>query len=100
MRELRTGLLEIASFDLDEMFLKWKICPYSITANRLNGIAKLVDTYGDSLKDNVFRKAQQGICQGITRDAKASRVGALEYAEVRLMQYNMRKTNNLLQREK
>ena len=79
----------------------WEGCPNSTSANMLNGVAKLVDTYGDSLKDDVFKeKLSRVSVKEIARDAKERRAGALGFAEVLLMQYNLRKTNNLLQWEK
>ena len=79
----------------------WEGCPNSTSSNMLNGVAKLVDVYGDALKDDVFKeKLSRVSVKEISRDAKERRAGALGYAEVLLMQYNARKTNNLLQREK
>lgn len=79
----------------------WEGSPNSTSANMLNGVAKLIDAYGDSLKDDVFKeKLSKVSVKEISRDAKERRAGALGYAEVLLMQYNLRRTNNLLQWER
>lgn len=79
----------------------WEGAPNSTSANMLNGVAKLIDAYGDSLKDDVFKeKLSRVSVKEISRDAKERRAGALGYAEVLLMQYNMRRTNKLLQWER
>ncbi len=79
----------------------WEGAPNSTSANMLNGVAKLIDAYGDSLKDAVFKeKLSRVSVKEISRDAKERRAGALGYAEVLLMQYNMRRTNKLLQWER
>ena len=78
----------------------WEGSSNSTSANMLNGVAKLVDAYGDSLKDDVFKEKLSKISvKEISRAAKDRKAGALGYAEALLLYYNARKTNNLLQWE-
>ncbi len=49
----------------------WEGAPNSTSANMLNGVAKLIDAYGDSLKDDVFKeKLSRVSVKEISRDAK------------------------------
>ena len=75
----------------------WEGSPNSTSANMLNGVALLVEAYGDLLKDDVFKeKLSRVSAKEISRDAKERHAGARGYAEVLLMQYNSRRTNNVL----
>ena len=55
----------------------------------LNGVARLVDSYGESLKDDIF-KEKNGVVsvKSIIRTAKERHAGALGYAETLLLNYN------------
>ena len=61
----------------------------SLSANMLNGVARLINAYGDSLKDDIF-KEKNGIysVKTIIRNAKERRVGSLGFAETLLINYN------------
>jgi hypothetical protein len=55
----------------------------------LNGITRLVVTYGDGIKDDIF-KEKVGKCsvKEIIRTAKERRAGSIGYAEAMLLAYN------------
>ena len=55
----------------------------------LNGVSRLVTTYGDALKDDAFRD-RIGIfsARDISRTARERRAGSLGFAEALLMAYN------------
>ena len=67
----------------------------SFSANMLNGVCKVVVTYGDSLNDELF-KEKLGACSVklLTRTAKERRAGALGIAETIVMTYNGKKKNS------
>ena len=61
----------------------------SLSANMLNGIARLVIAFGDSLKDSQFKEKLGGMSvKQLSRTAKERRPGALGYAEAMLLAYN------------
>lgn len=67
----------------------WEGAPHSLSANMMNGIARLINAYGDSLKDDIF-KEKVGACsiKEISRNARERRPGSLGYAEALLLAYN------------
>jgi hypothetical protein len=67
----------------------WEGAPHSMSANMMNGVARLINAYGDELKDDVF-KEKVGRCsvKEIARTAKERRPGSLGYAEALLLAYN------------
>ena len=67
----------------------WEGENHSLCANMLNGVARLVDAYGESLKDDIF-KEKNGVVsvKSIIRTAKERHAGALGYAETLLLNYN------------
>ncbi len=67
----------------------WEGEKHSLSSNMLNGIAKLVNAYEDSLKDDIF-KEKNGIfsVKQIIRNAKERRMGSLGFAETMLINYN------------
>ncbi len=67
----------------------WEGAAQSFSCNMLNGVAKLVVTYGDELNDNIF-KERVGQCsvKEIVRNAKDRRPGSSGYAEALLLAYN------------
>lgn len=80
----------------------WEGENYSLCGNMLNGVARLINAYGDSLKDDVF-KEKNGIfsVKQIIRNAKERRVGSLGYAETLLINYNKKlQTHSSLPMEK
>ena len=67
----------------------WEGDTNSFSSNMLNGIARLVFTYGDQMKDDIF-KEKVGILsvREIGRIAVDRHTGSLGYAEAMLMYYN------------
>lgn len=77
----------------------WEGVPQSLSANMLNGTAKLVYAYGDSLKDNLFKERLSRVSiKEVSRTAKDRRAGSLGFAETLLIYYN-KKTHNPLKWE-
>lgn len=61
----------------------------SLSANVLNGIARLVYTFGDQLKDESFKDKVGAISiKQLSRTAKERRPGSLGYAEAMMVLYN------------
>lgn len=66
----------------------------SFTGNILNGIAKLVVTYGDALDDETFKDKVGALSiKQLTRIAKDRRPGSMGYAEAMVLEYNGKKKN-------
>lgn len=69
----------------------WEGEANSLSASILKAIARLIVTYGDALKDDLFKeRVGQLSVKNLSRNAKERRPGALGYAEVMVMQYNKR----------
>lgn len=67
----------------------WEGDVNSFSANMLNGIARLISAYGDTMKDDVFKeKASNYSIKEISRTAKERHAGSLGYAEALLIYYN------------
>lgn len=61
----------------------------SLSANMLNGIARFVYTFGDTLKDENFKeKVGEMSVKLLSRTAKERRPGSMGYAEAMLLAYN------------
>lgn len=61
----------------------------SLSANMLNGIARLVYTFGGALKDETFKeKVGEMSVKLLSRTAKERRPGSMGYAEAMLLAYN------------
>lgn len=70
----------------------WEGDPESFQASFMMGIAILINTYGDRLKDDTFKeKLGQVSAKEIIRNARDRKTGSLGYAETFLIYYN-RKT--------
>lgn len=69
----------------------WEGEQYSLSANILRGIARMVYAYGDLLRDDIF-KDRIGLLsiKQLTRTAKDRRPGALGFSEAMVIQYNKR----------
>ena len=67
----------------------WEGTPHSLSANMIGGVARLIYSFGDELKDDIF-KEKIGKCsvKEIARNAKERRPGSLGYAEALLLAYN------------
>ena len=67
----------------------WEGDMYSLAANFLNGVARLVVAFGDSLRDELFKERIGLISvKQLARTAKERRPGSLGYAEAMLVAYN------------
>ncbi len=61
----------------------------SLSANVLNGIARLVYTFGDQLRDDSFKERVGAVSiKQLSRTAKERRPGSLGYAEAMMVMYN------------
>lgn len=80
----------------------WEGATQSLSANMMNGVARLINAYGDQLKDNTFKeKLEQVSVKEISRIAKERRAGSLGYAEALLIFYNKKsRSGNMLPWEK
>ena len=67
----------------------WEGDMNSLCANFLNGVARLVNTYGDKLKDELFKERVSATSvKQLTRNAKERRPGSMGFAEAMLVAYN------------
>lgn len=67
----------------------WEGDMNSLSANFLNGVARLVVAFGDSLKDDIFKeKVGFMSVKQLSRTAKERRPGSIGYAEAMLVAYN------------
>lgn len=67
----------------------WEGDMNSLSANFLNGVARLVIAFGDSIKDDLFKeKVGNTSVKQLSRTAKERRPGSLGYAEAMLVEYN------------
>ena len=71
------------------IIMTWEGEPKSFSANIMNGIARLLYAYQDSIKDEVFKtKLGEVSIKEISKTAKERRAGSLGYAEAMLLIYN------------
>lgn len=69
----------------------WEGAPLSFSANMLNGISRVINAYGDTVKDELFKERLSRISiKELTRTAKERRAGSLGYAEAIVTFYNKR----------
>jgi len=69
--------------------ITWQGDPLSLSANMLNGVARLINVFDETIKDDVFRdKVGSFSARDISRTARERRAGSLGFAEVMLMAYN------------
>lgn len=74
----------------------WEGEDLSLSSNMLLGIAKLVMTYGEALKDDLFKEKLSRIsCKEVCRTAKDRKAGSMGYAEALLIYYNKKSHNAL-----
>lgn len=67
----------------------WEGDSFSLSANILKGIARLAATFGDNLRDDIFKEKVGDVsAKQISRTAKERRPGHLGYSEAMLLQYN------------
>jgi len=75
----------------------WEGAPQSFSANMLNGVARLVNNYGNDLKDEIFKeKLGRLSVKEIGRTARDRRNGSLGYSEAMLNIYNSKMQKNTL----
>ena len=73
----------------------WEGDMNSFSANMLNAVAKLVDVFGDTLDDDIFKeKLGQVSIKQLIRTAKDRRAGSMGVAEAMIIEYNGKKKNN------
>ena len=73
----------------------WEGDMNSFSANMLNAVAKLVDVFGDTLDDDIFKEKQgQVSLKQLVRTAKDRRAGSMGIAEAMIIEYNGKKKNN------
>lgn len=74
----------------------WEGAPQSFTANMLNGVARVVNAYGDTIKDDTFKeKLSRVSIKELTRTAKDRRAGSLGYSEAIVIYYNKKSHSGL-----
>lgn len=67
----------------------WEGVTQSLSANMLNGLARLVFAYGDNLKEEMFKdKLSKVSIKELVRAANERRAGSLGFAEAMLIFYN------------
>ncbi|HEY9060783.1 MAG TPA: hypothetical protein VIO64_09815 [Pseudobacteroides sp.] len=67
----------------------WEGDSTSLSANMLKGVAHLVVTFGDTLKDDIFKeKLGKYSTKEIGLTAKERNAGSIGYAEAMLLYYN------------
>lgn len=69
----------------------WEGDPQSLSAAMLNSVARLVNCYGDQLKESTFKEKLSKVpVKVLIRSAKERRGGTRGYAEAMLIEYNKR----------
>lgn len=67
----------------------WEGVTQSLSANMLNGLARLIYAYGDNLKEDMFKdKLSRISIKELVRSATERRVGSFGFAEAMLIYYN------------
>jgi len=76
--------------------ITWQGDPLSLSANMLNGVSRLINAFGETIKDDAFRdKVGSFSARDISRTARERRAGSLGFAEVMLMAYNRKSKSGL-----
>lgn len=67
----------------------WEGETESLSSNMIKGVVRLINAFGDNLKDDTFRE-KVGRCSAreIGRTARERKAGSIGYAEAMLIQYN------------
>ena len=67
----------------------WEGEQKSFSANMMNGVARLIHSFGDDLKDNLFiEKLGRISIKELSRNARDRRAGSLGFSEAMLITYN------------
>lgn len=73
----------------------WEGDMNSFSANMLNAVSKLVEIFGDTLDDDLFKEKLGCVSiKQLTRTAKERRPGCMGYAEAMIIEYNGKKKSN------
>lgn len=73
----------------------WEGDMNSFSANMLNAVAKLIEVFGDTLDDDLFKEKMGCVSiKQLTRTAKERRPGCMGYAEAMILEYNGKKKSN------
>lgn len=73
------------------IIMTWEGEQKSFSANVMNGVARILYAFGDSIQDSVFKdKLGEVSIKELTKLAKERRAGSLGYAEAMLIYYNKR----------
>ncbi len=82
---------------LNLIIITWEGEPKSFSGNLMTGLAKLIYTYGDNIKDEVFKEKLGVISiKEIIKTAKERRAGSVGFAEAILSFYNNRRKKGAL----
>lgn len=74
----------------------WEGEAYSFSANMLSGVARIIFSYGDSLKEDIFKEKLSRITpREIGRTARERKAGSLGYAETLIIYYNKNRKSTL-----
>lgn len=87
---------EMLDHVLKLIIMTWEGEAKSFSANMMNGLARLINAFGETLKDETFKcKLGEVSVKEIARTAKERRAGSLGYAESMLIYYNKKLKNPL-----
>lgn len=74
----------------------WEGTPKSFSANMLNGVARLIYSFGDNLKDDIFKEKLGRISiKELSRNARDRKAGSLGFSEAMLLIYNQKTKKTL-----
>ena len=74
----------------------WEGEAYSLSANMLSGVVRIIFAYGDSLKEDIFKEKLSRISpREISRTARERKAGSLGYAETLIINYNKNRKTTL-----
>ena len=78
------------------IIITWEGEQKSFAANMMNGVARLLNSYGSQINDDMFKEKLSVVSiKEITKTAKERRAGSLGFAEAMLLVYNKRMKNAL-----
>ena len=78
------------------IIITWEGEQKSFAANMMNGVARLLNSFGSQINDDMFKEKLSVVSiKEITKTAKERRAGSLGFAEAMLLIYNKRMKNAL-----
>ncbi len=78
------------------IIITWEGEQKSFAANMMNGVARLLNSFGSQINDDLFKEKLSVVSiKEITKTAKERRAGSLGFAEAMLLIYNKRMKNAL-----